>query len=327
MLKTVPVCTTGHVELLNLSLSQFLDRNGLNAPYLISAATHFGPLVEEFGEVLERQNSTQIIGINGCQGSGKSTLADYLCTRIASEFNVTAVPLSLDDFYLTKAQRQKISQDTHPLLATRGVPGTHDIQLAIDTINRLKTREKTLITRFDKSTDDRMPDADSSLVHGPVGLIVIEGWCFGATPVHQRELLIPSNDLESQHDTDGVWRQYVNNALAGDYQTLFNMADRLVMLAAPSFDRVFKWRLEQEKKLIETLTLNDNGRLASKTMNEEEIKHFIEYFQRITEHCLLNIPGKADHLYRLNNDRSVCKAKAVHQSKASIDSRAARLAD
>jgi len=266
--------------------------------------------VKEFGDILERQNSTQIIGINGCQGSGKSTLADYLCTRITSEFNVTAVPLSLDDFYLTKAQRQKLSQDIHPLLATRGVPGTHDVDLAIDTINRLKTSKNTHITRFDKSTDDRVAKADSSSIQGPVGLIVIEGWCFGAESVHQQELLEPSNDLERQYDTDGVWRQYVNSALAGDYQTLFNMADRLVMLAAPSFDRVFQWRLEQEQKLIEALTLHKNKRLTSNTMNEEEIEHFIGYFQRITEHCLLTIPERADHLYRLNNDRSVSKTAA-----------------
>ena len=310
MLRSIQGYTKRSPEPLKSSLSQFLDRNGLNASYLISAETHFGPLVKEFGDILERQNSTQIIGINGCQGSGKSTLADYLCTRITSEFNVTAVPLSLDDFYLTKAQRQKLSQDIHPLLATRGVPGTHDVDLAIDTINRLKTSKNTHITRFDKSTDDRVAKADSSSIQGPVGLIVIEGWCFGAESVHQQELLEPSNDLERQYDTDGVWRQYVNSALAGDYQTLFNMADRLVMLAAPSFDRVFQWRLEQEQKLIEALTLHKNERLTSNTMNEEEIEHFIGYFQRITEHCLLTIPERADHLYRLNNDRSVSKTKA-----------------
>ena len=310
MLRSIQAYTKRSLEPLNSSLSQFLDRNGLNVSYLISAEIHFGPLVKEFGDILERQNSTQIIGINGCQGSGKSTLADYLCTRITSEFNVTAVPLSLDDFYLTKAQRQKLSQDIHPLLATRGVPGTHDVDLAIDTINRLKTSKNTHITRFDKSTDDRVAKADSSSIQGPVGLIVIEGWCFGAESVHQQELLEPSNDLERQYDTDGVWRQYVNSALAGDYQTLFNMADRLVMLAAPSFDRVFQWRLEQEQKLIEALTLHKNKRLTSNAMNEKEIEHFIGYFQRITEHCLLTIPERADHLYRLNNDRSVSKTKA-----------------
>ena len=292
------------------ALQSFISRHRLPESYLSMAEKWFSPILSEFGDILERQNSTQIIGINGCQGSGKSTLADYLCTRITSEFNVTAVPLSLDDFYLTKAQRQKLSQDIHPLLATRGVPGTHDVDLAIDTINRLKTSKNTHITRFDKSTDDRVAKADSSSIQGPVGLIVIEGWCFGAESVHQQELLEPSNDLERQYDTDGVWRQYVNSALAGDYQTLFNMADRLVMLAAPSFDRVFQWRLEQEQKLIEALTLHKNKRLTSNTMNEEEIEHFIGYFQRITEHCLLTIPERADHLYRLNNDRSVSKTKA-----------------
>jgi D-glycerate 3-kinase len=41
----------------------------------------------------------------------------------------------------------------HPLLATRGVPGTHDIDLAINTINAVCSGLPTPITRFDKSTD------------------------------------------------------------------------------------------------------------------------------------------------------------------------------
>ena len=35
-----------------------------------------------------------------------------------------------DDFYLTQAQRQDLAQQIHPLLKSRGVPGTHDVPLA-----------------------------------------------------------------------------------------------------------------------------------------------------------------------------------------------------
>ena len=31
----------------------------------------------------------------------------------------------------------QLADDVHPLLAVRGVPGTHDVKLAIDTLERL----------------------------------------------------------------------------------------------------------------------------------------------------------------------------------------------
>jgi D-glycerate 3-kinase len=290
---------------LNGPLQLFLNRHSLPDSYLTNANTHFSPLIDEFAEIYQEKKAIQIIGINGCQGSGKSTLADYLCTRIANEQGVQTLALSMDDFYCTKAQRKKLSDAIHPLLATRGVPGTHDIDLAIDTITALSSGMSTPITRFNKSTDERVALADSKIIKGPVALIVVEGWCFGAQPVSQSDLLEASNSLEQQHDTDGVWRQYVNRQLKGNYQTLFNMTDRLVMLAAPSFDRVFEWRLEQEQKLAQSIKLKGNRNVGKKTMNEKEVKHFIAYFQRITEHCLLEMPARADHLFRLNDDRSI----------------------
>lgn len=301
---TLLVLAARLVNLLNPTLSQFLQRNSLDSSYLVSAEKNFESLVQEIG-LLSKQSGTQVIGINGCQGSGKSTLADYLCTRISSDYSVPAVPLSLDDFYLTKAQRQQLSRDIHPLLATRGVPGTHDIQLALNTINDLKCTKTTRITRFDKSTDDRVPISNSELVQGPLGLIVIEGWCFGATAVTEADLKDPINSLERDFDADGRWRRYINQSLAGDYQKLFDCVDRSIMLAAPSFDQVHQWRLEQEQKLINKLKLSGTELFSTDIMNEEQIAKFIAYFERITRHCLQQLPTKVDHLYRLNRDRSI----------------------
>ena len=290
---------------MNQPLQLFLNRHSLPDSYLTTADNHFSRLIDEFVTVYTQNNATQIIGINGCQGSGKSTLADYLCTVVSARYNLQTVALSLDDFYLTKAQRLSLSEEVHPLLSVRGVPGTHDINLAIQTINSLVKGNRTYLPHFNKSIDDRISISDSTVMKGHIGLIVIEGWCFGAEPVSQSDLLEASNDLEQQYDTDGVWRQYVNNALGGDYQALFSMVDRLVMLAAPSFDSVFAWRLEQEQKLAESIRMMEKGVLGAKTMNEKEISHFIGHFQRITEHCLLEMPARADHLFRLNNDRSI----------------------
>jgi D-glycerate 3-kinase len=290
---------------LNLSLQQFLNQHQLPKTYLHQANQHFGHIIAECSRLYQQNQSTQIIGINGSQGSGKSTLADYLCTRIADELGVKTLALSMDDFYYTKHERQKLSDTVHPLLATRGVPGTHDIDLAINTINAVCSGLPTPITRFDKSTDERIALSDSEIVKGPVALIVIEGWCFGAKPMTRQELTDPVNALESISDPQGIWRNYVNDVLGKDYQQLFAMAQRLVMLAAPSFDQVFQWRLEQEQKLTKKLNLEQHDLAASSIMTKQEIADFIAYFQRITEHCLEEMPGRVDYLFRLGVDRTI----------------------
>ena len=83
----------------------FLEQHRLHPAYLDSALKWFAPL----GELLaEHHNGAQrplLVGVNGCQGSGKSTLCDFLCHWLLGERELRAVALSLDDFYLTLAER------------------------------------------------------------------------------------------------------------------------------------------------------------------------------------------------------------------------------
>lgn len=289
----------------NLALQQFLGRHQLPESYLSMAESAFSPLIDEFNTQYQVNQKTYIIGINGCQGSGKSTLADYLCTVVAEKYHLATVALSLDDFYLTKAERIELARKIHPLLAQRGVPGTHDVNLAIDTISSLASGNKALITRFDKSMDDRVPEANSETITGHIGLIVIEGWCFGAKPQAPNSLIEPVNHLERLEDPDGVYRDYVNTALATQYPQLFELVDSTAMLRAPSFKTVFEWRLEQEQKLIEKLRTTKTDPASVSTMSDQEIRRFIQNFQRITEHCLEEMPTRVDHLFQLNAARQI----------------------
>jgi len=289
----------------NLALQHFLGRHQLPESYLSMAESAFSPLIDEFNTQYQVNQKTYIIGINGCQGSGKSTLADYLCTVVAEKYHLATVALSLDDFYLTKAERIELARKIHPLLAQRGVPGTHDVNLAIDTISSLASGNKALITRFDKSMDDRVPEANSETITGHIGLIVIEGWCFGAKPQAPNSLIEPVNHLERSEDPDGVYRDYVNTALATQYPQLFELVDSTAMLRAPSFKTVFEWRLEQEQKLIEKLRSTKTDPASVSTMSDEEIRRFIQNFQRITEHCLEEMPTRVDHLFQLNAARQI----------------------
>lgn len=289
----------------NLALQHFLGRHQLPESYLSMAESAFSPLIDEFNTQYQVNQKTYIIGINGCQGSGKSTLADYLCTVVAEKYHLATVALSLDDFYLTKAERIELARKIHPLLAQRGVPGTHDVNLAIDTISSLASGNKALITRFDKSMDDRVPEANSETITGHIGLVVIEGWCFGAKPQAPNSLIEPVNHLERLEDPDGVYRDYVNTALATQYPQLFELVDSTAMLRAPSFKTVFEWRLEQEQKLIEKLRSTKTDPASVSTMSDQEIRRFIQNFQRITEHCLEEMPTRVDHLFQLNAARQI----------------------
>ena len=284
---------------------QFLQRNKLPDNYLESANRWFAPLVAEFAKAIESElKSPLIIGINGTQGSGKSTLADYMCTMLG-ERKLRTVSLSLDDFYLTHAERQTLADTVHPLLKTRGVPGTHDIALALTTINSLiEGSGETLIPRFDKSTDDRHLEADCDLVSGAVDVIIFEGWCVGAKPQPEAALAKAVNSFEQEKDADSSWRNFVNNTLASDYQSLFDRIDKLIMLRAPSFDTVFNWRLEQEQKMITRLA-EQNEADTSGVMSEAQIGEFIAHYQRITEFSLEEMPSRANYLFQLDSHRQI----------------------
>lgn len=294
---------------------QFLTRNKLPESYLLSAEKWFSPLLEEY------QNPSKkplIIGINGSQGSGKSTLADYLCTVLNERYDLRCVSLSLDDFYLTKLERQQLAIEVHPLLETRGVPGTHDIPLALKTLAQLVDGSvQTLIPRFDKSRDDRMPMEQCDSISGQVDIIILEGWCVGAKPQTADQLVEPLNSLEAEQDTDGVWRNTVNQALAGEYQALFAQLDQLIMLQAPSFESVFNWRLEQEEKMRARIGALNSGPSATEAsangakesangiMTASQIAEFIAHYQRITEQSLREMPLRADHLLQLGSQRQI----------------------
>lgn len=292
---------------------QFLQRNQLPESYLDSANQWFSPLVREIEQLAASAQSTVIIGINGTQGSGKSTLADYLCTvleeRILEGRKLRTVSLSLDDFYMTRAERQALASEVHPLFKTRGVPGTHDIALTLKTIYSLMdSTTETMVPRFDKSTDDRYPESQCDLVSGKVDVIIFEGWCVGCKAQPEESLLQSVNSLERELDPDGLWRNYFNRALASDYQTLFNRLDKLIMLRAPSFNTVFNWRLEQEQKLI--ARLGETGGDRSGIMSKEQIAEFIAHYQRITEYSLEEMPSRTDHLFQLDDQRQIVEYRS-----------------
>jgi len=244
-----------------------------------------------------------VVGINGAQGTGKSTLADFISLHLHTYSEARVATFSLDDLYLTKAERKSLAKRVHPLLATRGVPGTHDINLGEDVIESLKNLEAEETYRipiFDKATDDRAPADQWVEMEGPVDIIILEGWCVGSFPDSELFLDTPINEVEENADRRAIWRKFVNQQLATTYQDFFDNLDLLVFLQAPDFESVFDWRLEQETKLAE-----QRHTQATNIMGPGEIASFIQLFQRVTELNLKLMPSIADAVVVLNKEHGI----------------------
>lgn len=240
-----------------------------------------------------------VLGISGAQGSGKSTLSDFLAFLLSTVHGLKVASFSLDDLYKTRSERARLGREVHPLLVTRGVPGTHDPQLGIDTLDALCTADPyslTAIPSFDKAADDRKPVPEWLIMRGRPDVILLEGWCLGAIPQTEAALVEPINDLERNEDTDGSFRRYVNEQLKADYARLFERVHRLLMLKVPNMDCVFEWRGLQEHKLAETLDKTGRHRL----MNATELRRFIMHYERLTRHILSEMPSRADLVLHLN---------------------------
>ncbi|NIJ19386.1 D-glycerate 3-kinase [Sphingomonas naasensis] len=241
-----------------------------------------------------------VLGIAGAQGSGKSTVAAQLAERLAAR-GLRCALLSLDDLYLDGVRRAALAAQVHPLLRTRGVPGTHDVALGLAILERLGAAGPVALPRFDKARDEPVPRAQWPRFEAPADVLILEGWCLGARPQSPGMLAVPVNALEREADASGAWRGYVNDQLTGPYARLFDRIDGLALLAAPDFATVATWRIEQEHGLRARCAAE--GRSTEAVMSDAEVRSFVAYFQRITEQMLLD--ASADRVIRLDRQRQI----------------------
>ncbi len=246
-----------------------------------------------------------VLGICGTQASGKSTMALVLEELLTKAGGLAVARFSLDDLYLSSARRAELVRTVHPLLQTRGVPGTHDVALGIKLIEDLCSEGEALIPVFDKATDNPLDISRWRKFQGRADIIIFEGWCVGARPQAEGALELPFNDLERTEDTAGTWRRYVNAQLAGPYQALFARIGVLLMICAPSFETVFNWRRQQESKLREALARDPLRPPTARTMNDAELRRFISHYERLTRHILEEMPARADILLTLDTGRNM----------------------
>lgn len=118
----------------------------------------------------------------------------------------------------------------------------------------------------------------------------------------KQQLQQPINPLETEHDPHGIWRNYVNEQLKQYHQQLFCQADLLVFLQVPSFEKVYLWRGLQEQKLAQKNTT---------TMNQQQLRFFIQHFERLTRQALQHLPQQADFLLSINTQHKITALKNI----------------
>jgi len=280
-------------------LEEFIAAEALPAGFAETARAICEPLAEAIATRARKPGF--VVGVCGPQASGKSTLTAVV-RGLLEDRGLKVALFSLDDLYLTHAERQALAREVHPLLATRGVPGTHDTALGLELIAALKAPGAVALPVFDKARDDRRPQGEWPRFEGPADVILFEGWCVGVRPQPPAALIEPVNALEREHDAERVWRGFVNTALAGPYQALFEAIDMLALLQAPGFEVVLAWRQEQERKL--RARLDREGGDLGRAMSDEGVAAFIAHYERLTRWILAEMPGRADWVVRLDAARS-----------------------
>jgi D-glycerate 3-kinase len=253
------------------------------------------------------QKKPLIIGLAGGQGSGKTTISSIISIILKKYFKLNVVIISIDDFYKTRKDREMLSKTKHPLLMTRGVPGTHDIDLILSFFKKIKGKNfKSLqIPTFDKAIDDRCSKSSWHKIKIKPDVVIFEGWCVGARAQTISQLKRSINSLERVHDQSIKWRTHVNNQLKTKYKILFNQLDGLLYLKAKNFNLLRDWRLKQERKLW--IKTKDKKNL--KIMSSGDVINFMQTYQRITQQMFKDALKSSSIIMNLNSNHQIEKIK------------------
>ena len=247
------------------------------------------------------------VGLAGGQGTGKTTTSSLIKIILSKYFKLKVFRISIDDFYKTRKERNSLSKKVHPMLLTRGVPGTHDIDLMLNFFKKIKSNKfkKLRLPTFNKAIDDRFNKKYWYNLKERPDVIVFEGWCVGAKSEKNKTLKKSINFMEKTKDQKQIWRKYVNDQLKLKYKKLYSQLNCLIYLKARNFNLLQKWRLKQERKLW----LNSKRKSNLKIMSKEDVLSFMQTYQRVTQNMFRFMPKYASIILNLDNK---------HQMKSAI---------
>ena len=251
------------------------------------------------------------VGLAGGQGTGKTTISSIIKIILTKYFKLRVFRISIDDFYKTRKERKILSKKIHPMLLTRGVPGTHDVNMMSNFFKKTKSKKfkKIKLPTFNKAIDDRFSKKYWYDLRKKPDVIIFEGWCVGAKSEKNLTLKKSLNYLEKTNDQKLIWRKYVIQQLKSKYKKLYSQLNCLIYLKAKNFSLLQKWRFKQERKLWQKSKKN----LKNKIMNKGDVIKFMQTYQRITQNMFKNMPKYASIILNLNSNHQI--TSAVYKNK------------
>jgi D-glycerate 3-kinase len=251
------------------------------------------------------------VGLAGGQGTGKTTISSLIKIILTKYFNLKVFRISIDDFYKTRQERISLSKKIHPMLLTRGVPGTHDINMMLSFFRKVKSKKfkELKLPTFNKAIDDRFNKKKWYNLKEKPDVIIFEGWCVGAKSEKNKSLNKIINSMEKAKDQKQIWRKYVNDQLKSKYKKLYSQLNCLIYLKAKNFSLLQKWRLKQERKLW----INNKKNFNLKIMSKGDVINFMQTYQRITQNMFKYMPEYASIILNLNSNHQI--KSAVYKKK------------
>ena len=252
------------------------------------------------------KNKPYFVGLAGGQGTGKTTISSLIRIILAKYFKLNVFRISIDDFYKTRKERINLSKRVHPMLLTRGVPGTHDINMMLNFFKKSKSKKfnRLKLPTFNKAIDDRYNKKKWYDLKKRPDVIIFEGWCVGAKSEKNNTLKRPINIMEKTKDKKQIWRKYVNDQLKSKYKKLYSQLNCLIYLKAKDFSLLQKWRLKQERKLW----IKSKKNSKTKIMSKEDVLSFMQTYQRITQNMFRYMPKYASIIINLNSNHQIKSA-------------------
>ena len=246
------------------------------------------------------------VGLAGGQGTGKTTTSSLIKIILSKYFKLDVFRISIDDFYKTRKERISLSKRVHPMLLTRGVPGTHDINMMLNFFKKSKSKKfkRLKLPIFNKAIDDRFSKKHWYDLKKKPDVIIFEGWCVGAKSEKNNTLKKTINSMEKTKDQKQIWRKYVNDQLKSKYKKLYSQLDCLIYLKAKNFSLLQKWRLKQERKLW----VKSKKNLNTKIMSKDNVLTFMQTYQRVTQNMFKYTPKYASVIINLNSNHQIKSA-------------------
>ena len=246
------------------------------------------------------------VGLAGGQGTGKTTISSLIKIILTKYFKLKVFRISIDDFYKTRKERINLSKRVHPMLLTRGVPGTHDINMMLNFFKKAKSKKfkRLKLPTFNKAIDDRFSKKHWYDLKVRPDVVIFEGWCVGAKSEKNNTLKKTINSMEKAKDQKQIWRKYVNQQLKLKYKNLYSQLNCLIYLRAKNFSLLQKWRLKQERKLWIKSKIKSN----LKIMSRGDVINFMQTYQRITQNMFRHMPKYASIIFNLNTNHQIKSA-------------------